>query len=142
MLRQRLAEHLRVGVDEFGYGERASAVGWSVAFNKKKKDGTAAANILPSKSCVVMGVLYQLAPRQWKALKTSEGKGYREEPISVQTDTGNCDAVTLVAVKATEGIRPSVDYLDKIIAGAREHGLSENYIATVVGKADEQADGH
>lgn len=137
MSRKRLAAHLKCTVDEFGFGESVVARSWDLVFDKKKKDGTAAANIVQRKDCSVAGVLYILLPRQWQQLKASEGDGYREQPISVRTEAAMRQAVTLIAVRTEEGIRPSKEYVEKIIAGAREHNISEDYIAGVIAKANE-----
>lgn len=135
MSRERLAKHLKANPNAFGFGQRVCALGWDLRFNKPKRDSSAAANIEKRQNSIVFGVLYSLSNKQWKALKNSEGKGYKEIPFEVLNGSAVVSCLTLQAVRTKRGIKPSAEYLNTIVQGAREHGVSEDYVARVVAKA-------
>jgi len=76
---------------------------------------------------VVWGVLYELTPAQLEKLAKIE-KGYAEQEVSVHVGDTHSRARTFVAKKSTPGLRPTRDYLNHLIVGAREHQLPAEYI--------------
>ncbi len=79
--------------------------------------------------------MYQITRSQWDKLKDSEGSGYKQVDINVIEGSAGRKCVTLVAVQSIEGLAPSRQYLQQILDGAQEHGLSEGYMAEIVAKA-------
>ncbi len=58
--------------------------------------------------------------------------GYREHKVKVTTTLGEAlNAVTFVAENPCDEGQPTPKYLDRIVTGAREHGLPEEYIEKV-----------
>jgi gamma-glutamylcyclotransferase len=105
------------------------------AFNKRPgSDDGAYANIVPDTSASVWGVAYLCDEAAIIALDSYEGVSdghYRHEDVQVVTDAGDVlQALTYVAGDdfVCEQRRPRGDYLDRILVGARHHGLPEDYI--------------
>jgi gamma-glutamylcyclotransferase len=113
---------------------RCSLPGYRLAFNKRRKSGDRAANIIPDESATVWGVAYLCDEPAIAALDQCEGVShgdYRHEDVEVVTDAGEVlHALTYVAgdgFVCREG-RPQSDYLQKVLDGARHHQLPEYYI--------------
>jgi gamma-glutamylcyclotransferase len=90
------------------------------------------ANIMPGGDCVV-GVLYRLTHDALDRMDLHE-QGYRRERVHVSLQNGELiEAITYMAHPVTEvdGGRPSLEYLQIIVRGARQHGLPEEYIRTL-----------
>ena len=142
------AEHLY-----FAYGsnmsrarleERVGVVrdhGWSTlhghrhAFNKLGADGTAKGNIIPAPQDVVHGVLYQLTEEQLRILAHYEG-GYVAKQVAVYVhqlaEVYTC--TTYKAVKTTLDLLPHHAYLKHYQKGLQEHGLPQEYCASLLGE--------
>src|SRR5258708_6811926 len=98
--------------------------GWQLAFNKQGRApiGAGAGNIVQSPADVVYGTLNALPPRGFEILDRWEGvaDGHYERrtvPV-VRTDSGETvDAITYVALRVAEGLRPTRDYLAHLLAG-------------------------
>lgn len=106
-----------------------------IAFNKRPASGDGAyANIIPDASASVWGVAYLCDEAAIAALDRCEGVSgghYRHEDVQVVTDTG--DALQVLTYISgddclCEERRPRGDYLEKILVGARHHGLPEDYV--------------
>jgi gamma-glutamylcyclotransferase len=100
--------------------------GYRLKFNKRSKDGSGKANIVPESESKVEGVLFDLTEEQMKEMDDCE-QGYSRKTIPLNDDSLN--AVTYVANPDTidEKLRPTRDYLDKIINAAKKLGVSEAY---------------
>lgn len=89
------------------------------------------ATVVPDPSSSVCGVLWKITPDCEKALDHYEGVGfglYRRQCVIVETETlGSVDALVYVASDNTPG-RPRNGYMERIVAAARNHGLSAPYI--------------
>lgn len=105
----------------------AKLEGHEIRFNKKSDDLSGKTNIGASQGSVVWGVLYELTPPQLEKLAKIE-KGYAEQEVSVHVGDMQSRARTFVAKKSTPGLRPTRDYLNHMIVGAREHQLPAEYI--------------
>ncbi|ABU60262.1 gamma-glutamylcyclotransferase family protein [Roseiflexus castenholzii] len=113
--------------------------GYRLVFNKRsKKDGTGKANIVPAAGATVWGVVYRCSYDDLQKMDKCEGvKGghYQRHAIRVQLDSGEeLDAVTYVAGErflAAESLKPSTEYLETIITGARQHRLPDDYIRSI-----------
>ena len=105
----------------------AKLEGHEIRFDKKSDDLSGKTNIRASEGSVVWGVLYELTPAQLEKLAKIE-KGYAEQEVSVHVGDTHSRARTFVAKKSTPGLRPTRDYLNHLIVGAREHQLPAEYI--------------
>jgi gamma-glutamylcyclotransferase len=120
---------------------RVRLEGYRIVFNKLGIDGTGKANIMPDKNKVVWGIVYLCSPAALKQMDDYEGVhggDYYRKDVLVQCDSGKViEAITYLAgeVCIQSDIAPSSDYLQRILSGARNHGLPEEYILEVEGIA-------
>ena len=101
---------------------------YKLEFNKKSIDGSSKANITKSDGEIVWGVCFELDSDSFENLKNYE-KGYDEQDVIVFDENQNIllTAKTFVSNKICDKL-PTKDYLDKIIEGAKQHGLPKEYI--------------
>ncbi len=104
-----------------------------LVFQHLEPAGPAYANILcPGDG--VLGVVYRCSAAELERLDRYEG-GYDRQPVTVIDQQGEVLAATTYVVisrpAATFG-RPGPEYLQRIVTGARQHGLPEEYIAQVI----------
>jgi gamma-glutamylcyclotransferase len=143
-----LTEGLRVTV--FAYGsnmltarlkERAPSArkisigqlaGYQLCWNKRSRDRSGKCSVTETgvPKHRVWGVVYQMSGEDKASLDRAEGlgQGYGERVVNVLTRTGKGTAVIYYATSIDPGIRPYDWYRDLVVAGAREHGLPENYV--------------
>jgi len=108
---------------------------YRVAFNKRGSAlGETYANIVEDPDGQVWGVVYELTASEVEILDQCEGLPgghYRRGCVEVIARSGETiQAETYFAGEnflCAEG-QPSVEYLEKILAGARAHRLPEDYI--------------
>lgn len=116
---------------------RAYLPGYRITFNKLGSDGTGKANIIPDDSHVVWGVVYLCSPEALSSMDDYEGVPgghYERKIVQVQCDDGEVlETVTYIAGERyiQAPLSPSPDYLDRILRGAREHGLPEDFIQEI-----------
>jgi len=98
--------------------------GWELAFNKIRvaQKGSGAGNILVAPGKVVHGTLNELPDAGFDVLDVWEGVagGHYERRLLpvVRADTGETvEAIAYVALKVCEGLRPTREYLDHLLAG-------------------------
>jgi gamma-glutamylcyclotransferase (GGCT)/AIG2-like uncharacterized protein YtfP len=87
------------------------------------------ANIMPGGDGVI-GVVYRLTNEALDQMDIHE-EGYRRERVLVSLQNGEViEAITYMANPTTlvDGRKPSLEYLQTIVQGARRHGLPEEYI--------------
>ncbi|MDB5313424.1 MAG: hypothetical protein JWO38_7626 [Gemmataceae bacterium] len=124
----------RTGVSRAGAdrSRRAQLPGYRLAFNMGDGSGWTYANIVhPGDG--VLGVLYRCSRQDLEALDGFE-EGYERTRVDVLDETGaKVDAVVYIArpEQITAGQRPRAEYLQRVIRGAREHGLPEQYIHSI-----------
>jgi gamma-glutamylcyclotransferase (GGCT)/AIG2-like uncharacterized protein YtfP len=101
---------------------------YKLKFNKESKDGSSKANIIQEQSEKVWGVCYELDSEGFNNLKECE-KGYNEQEILVFDENRKMllIAKTFISNKICDKL-PTKDYMDKIIEGAKQHELPEDYI--------------
>ena len=107
-----------------------------LVFQRLTPAGTAFANIV-SPGDGVLGVVYSCSPAALDRLDDYE-RGYTRQLIRVTDHRGEvleALAYVMTATMAASLGRPSDDYLKKIVDGARQHGLPEQYIGNVVATA-------
>jgi gamma-glutamylcyclotransferase len=100
-------------------------------------DGQVFANIMPPGEAV-LGVVYRCSPEALKALDAYE-EGYERGHVQVVLENGEKrDAVTYFAKPAhvSNCARPSAEYLQRILDGARQHGLPDEYIRGLEARAN------
>ncbi len=105
--------------------------GYKFVFNKRGSRGGIYANILRDDNEKVWGVIYLCKPEAIKKMDKCEGGGYHHINVEVIKDDGEkVSAMTYEAGSeyiVSDG-KPSKEYLKKIIKGAKNHGLPEDYI--------------
>lgn len=94
-------------------------LGYSLRFNKISKDGSAKANI-QSFSGAVNGVLYEMTEAQFEVLDVYE-RGYTR--IEIELASGK-RAQVYISHKIDNTLMVSLAYLNKIVKGALEHGIT------------------
>jgi len=102
-----------------------------LSFQKPGEDGTGKADLKDDKGGAVEGVVYDVPEESLANLDVYEGvdKGhYRRQAVTVQTSRGELECILYRAAKFKEGLKPSPDYLRRIIRGAETHRLSPEYI--------------
>ena len=109
---------------------------YRVVFNMRGSDGEIYANIEPAAGDV-LGIVYRIGPTGLASLDEFE-EGYERRTVIVLTDDG-VELTALVYISLPENATaprpPSAEYLARIIAGAREQGLPDEYIATFAASA-------
>ena len=120
---------LRLGIER---PQSACLPNYRLAFNMLGDDGQVYANIMQSGDGV-LGVVYRCDRASLEKLDAYE-KGYERQELVVVADKGiELKAFVYIARPecVTTEVAPSDAYLQKIIAGARGHGLLEHYIRTI-----------
>src|SRR5262245_65331695 len=107
---------------------------YRLAFNKRGSGGQVFANIVADDTKEVWGVAYRCRPHTLETMDTFEGAGrghYTRVPVGVLTEAGETlQAITYIAATAHVGAedQPTLEYVTRILKGARQHGLPEDYI--------------
>ncbi len=101
-------------------------------FSKLGNDGTGKGNVVPSVGGLVLGVAYRLQPAQFSTLAGIEG-GYRSIEIDIEAGGRSLLATTFVALRPGPAPRPSAEYLEHYRVGMLEHGIAEDYAASILG---------
>lgn len=114
-----------------------NAIGWAIIknyclkFNKLGTDGSGKANIEPKEDSFVEGVLFDLTEEQLKKLDRYEG--VNDDYIRCTMDVIRFDNKEVAGVyignqNTLRGrLKPNCEYLQYLIDGANEHGLSDRY---------------
>lgn len=110
----------------------AELSGHELRWHKRSRDGSGKCDIAAS-ACTnvsVLGVLYEIAADEKRALDRAEGlgAGYEEIEVEVLCDGSLSTAKAYRATDTDPSLRPYTWYRALVIAGAREHGLPESYI--------------
>ena len=116
---------------------RSRLSGYRFVFNKRAKEGPIYANIVPDESTSVWGVAYLCSPEAFRDMDKCEGVAnghYERIPVKVNQVSGQTvEAITYVAGEdfVCQPGKPSSEYLDMIIDGARHHEIPEEYIRMI-----------
>jgi gamma-glutamylcyclotransferase len=107
-----------------------------VVFGKRSIDhsGKASLRALAGPKNIVRGVVFEIANEEVEGLDDAEGSGYsRRSSFHVEClRTGDTiNTCTYFATKYDDELRPYDWYLALVLAGITEHGLGEEYAATV-----------
>jgi len=124
-LRERCPSAAPVGVAELA--------GYALRWHKRSKDGSGKCDIISilDPNGRVFGVLYQIADSEKQALDRAEGLGYGYRKVDVQVliDGTEVAANAYQATDIDESLKPYSWYQALVMAGAKEHGLPQGYIA-------------
>lgn len=93
--------------------------------------GGGVADLKPAKGKIVEGVLWEIAEVDLKALDEYEGypKVYVRKNVEVETlDERKVQAFAYFMVRPGTYKAPSRRYLQLLVSGAEEHGLSDEYV--------------
>jgi gamma-glutamylcyclotransferase len=107
-----------------------------LVFNMRGGDGQVYANV-ESPGAAVIGVIYRCTSAALDKLDGYE-RGYERRQVLVTDEDGaTLEAVVYVAKpnRVVSGGKPSADYLEKVLRGARQHGLPEAYIREIEANA-------
>jgi gamma-glutamylcyclotransferase len=118
---------------------------YRLVFNKLAKDGSQVyANIEPRPGFAVWGVIYLCDPDTLARLDRFEGAPdhyARAEVTVLRSPDQAVGAVVYIAQPAyiCEARKPEAAYLNKLLTGAREHGLPAEYIELIQKTAETPA---
>lgn len=88
------------------------------------------ASVIAEAGCVVPGVLHALSKEEVRRLDRFESPRYRRKKLAVVgRSLGEVEAEVYVNRRPRPGSLPSRRYLDLLVRGAEEHGLSEAHVA-------------
>lgn len=126
MLSQRIQERVP-SARPIGLGRLAAH---RLAWHKRSDDGSGKCDIEKTHVAgdFVMGVIYEVDAAEKSQLDAAEGKGYQQTSVDVETPTGSVRALAYKAVNIDAGRQPYHWYKAFVVAGAREHGLPEDYL--------------
>lgn len=105
-----------------------------LTFDKSSQDGSGKCTVVPAKGSAVEGVLWTVASAELADLDATEGagRGYERRSIMVTRATGEqMEAESYLANSPESDLRPYDWYLALVIAGARQHHLSHEYISAL-----------
>lgn len=119
---------------------QATLRGYQLRFHKRSgKDGSAKCDAYKTENDdnAVRGVLYRIPVSQLGDLHRAEGRGYgyNDAEVPVWSPDGTSQiALTYLAAAShvVADLRPFSWYWDFVVAGAREHGLPEEYVAAFI----------
>jgi gamma-glutamylcyclotransferase len=127
-------------------------LGYQLYWHKRSKDGSGKCSVTETgkPTDVVWGVVFQMSADDKANLDKKEGlgQGYGERVVKIVTRTSSGTAVIYYATSIDPDLRPYDWYRDLVVAGAREHGLPDQYIRDlekVIAMTDrnaERADGN
>jgi len=105
-------------------GQAAKIRDYALAFNKRSKDGSSKANLMPETGATSWGVLFTVDGSSLEGLNNAEGapNHYRSERVIVESLNGKCDAMVYFAQPdklLTTPDSPWDWYLALILAGAK-----------------------
>jgi cation transport regulator ChaC len=115
---------------------RGRLPGYRLAFTRlSRRWGAGVADVVADDGAEVWGVLHRVPAAEMPALREREGAGvgaYRELAVQVEHAGAFAAAVTFAVVRKQPGpIPPRRDYLDLMVAAAREHGLPAGYVSAL-----------
>jgi gamma-glutamylcyclotransferase (GGCT)/AIG2-like uncharacterized protein YtfP len=112
--------------------------GYQLAFTRRSvKTGTGVADVVRAPGSSVWGVLYEVHRSDFEKLDRMEGHGWaygrREVTVRLGSDGSAHNADTyMVLEKEPMAVHPAPEYLDLLIHAARERGLPEAYISSLI----------
>jgi hypothetical protein len=98
-----------------------------LSMDKRGRDGSGKANLVPELGCEVWGVVYALGAEGWPTLDACEA-GYTRVAVEVLTALESLRVQTYLAERLTLDPVPFNWYKRLIVEGAREHGLPAEWV--------------
>jgi cation transport regulator ChaC len=116
---------------------RSRLRGYCFGFTNRDESGQIYANIVPEPNGEVWGVVYLCDNEALEKMDSFEGVAdgcYRRIPVTVELDSG--ERIEAIAyISGDEFVsppgKPSDEYLDRILSGARHRGLPEEHIRMI-----------
>jgi hypothetical protein len=102
-----------------------------LVFHVPGSDDTGRADLMDDRRSHVHGVIYDIPEESLAGLDVYEGveRGrYRRQQIVVQTERGELSCSIYRGAKFRAGLKPSAEYLARLIRGAQHHGLPQHYL--------------
>jgi hypothetical protein len=114
-------------------GTRALLRGYRLAFTAYSDDWEGGvADLLRDEAGEVEGVLFELSPSDELRMGFAEGLGegaFRRRRVAVELEDGaEVEAIAREAVRKEAFVAPSHAFLDAMVSGAMEQGLSQTYV--------------
>ncbi len=103
-------------------------------FTKTGKDFSGKATLFPQSGAHQYGVLFKINRDELSALDMAEGAGYRRDDdfcVIRHEDDAKIPVTTYLGTDLAQGLTPFDWYLNLIIAGARQHKLSDEQISSL-----------
>ena len=131
-----LTERLKARCPGATAAGRAFADGAVIEFNKRSKDKSGKATLRNKAGGRTAGVLFEIPKAELSSLDRCEGCGrgydrYDKFPVRLVDDNEIIPAVTYLASCTDSSLNPYDWYLALVIAGAHEHGLGGDYLASL-----------
>jgi hypothetical protein len=136
LFEEQLNNRLKSIGDRYLQKIRCSLKGYKFIYNKKSNDGSTKGNLIENQSSVVQGIAILLLESTLDAFILNYEQGYRKNEVKIMmvNDDNYENQVQFKAYTClSENIitaPPSQDYVSKILNGARENHLPEEYILT------------
>ena len=102
-----------------------------LVFHVPGSDHTGKADLMDDRRSHVHGVVYDVPEESIDGLDVYvnvERGRYRRQQVTVQTAQGEISCAVYRGAKFRSGLKPSQEYLNRLIRGARHHGLPEHYL--------------
>ena len=102
-----------------------------LTFHVPGGDDTGKADLMDDRRSHVHGVVYDVPESSLAGLDVYENieRGrYRRQQVVVQTNRGELTCAIYRGAKFRAGLKPSVDYLERLVRGAQHHGLPQHYL--------------
>lgn len=108
--------------------------GHDLRFHKTGQDNSAKCDAFYTGEGRVYGVLFEIDSVEKPELDRAEGLGvgYGEKIVDIQNESGDSvEAITYYALQISDALRPYSWYLNHVVIGAREAGLSSDYLLSI-----------
>ena len=103
-------------------------------FHKRGMDDSAKCDVFFTGNSAdhVIGVIFEILPKDKPTLDSGEGPGYEEKQVLVTAIDGKqIEAFTYVAIHIDKSMKPYQWYKEHVLTGAREHSLPDDYISAI-----------
>lgn len=132
---EQLIKRLKKINENYLQKEKCLLKGFEFTYNKRSKDGSSKANIIQTEKGTVEGIAILILEEKLDEFMKQWEDGYDKKEIFIQTEKKinekNCidtfKAYTFISDNLTT-VPPSEEYVNKIINGAYENNLSQEYI--------------
>jgi len=119
----------------------AFADGWEIEFSKRSLDGSGKVTLTKKADRLTPGALFEIPVKELGDLNKAEGyspndpeSGYklcREFPVRRRDSHETITAYTYLATRICSGLKPYDWYFALVIAGAHQHKLGEDHVASL-----------